>query len=181
MKERGRGECPEFDLVAGRLAAAKISLRSLPDHTRAAVALVVGADGDGCRVLFIERAAHPQDPWSGNIGFPGGKVEEGDDGCRRAAERETLEESGYRVQARKILAQLDKSRHEHPPSVDYTYKVLIACELLGGEPTTSHEVDAVGFFPRSALPPLDLERTTPGQVDLAFVHAADPERPTDFD
>ena len=51
-----------------------------------------------------------------------------------AAERETLEESGYEVHAEKVLAFLDKSRHEHPPSLDYTYKVLIGCRLDGGEP-----------------------------------------------
>ncbi len=117
---------------------------------------------------------------TGGWTLPGGWADVGDT-PGRAAERETLEESGYRVRARKVLALLDKSRHEHPPSLDYTYKVLIGCELLGGEPTTSHEVDAVGFFARSALPALDLERTTPSQVELAFVHAADPERPTDFD
>jgi hypothetical protein len=39
----------------------------------------------------------------------------------------------------------------------------------------------VGFFARPALPPLDLDRTTPGQVDLAFAHRDDPARPADFD
>ena len=98
-----------------------------------------------------------------------------------AAERETLEESGYRVRASKLLALLDKSRHAHPPSLDYTYKVLIACRLEGGEPATSHEIDAVGFFPRTAIPELDLDRTTPGQIELAWGHHEDPSRPTDFD
>ena len=43
------------------------------------------------------------------------------------------------------------------------------------------EIDAVGFFARPALPPLDLDRTTPGQVELAFAHRDDPARPADFD
>jgi ADP-ribose pyrophosphatase YjhB (NUDIX family) len=112
--------------------------------------------------------------------FPGGWADAGDTPSH-AAERETLEESGYRVRAEKLLALLDKSRHAHPPSIDYTYKVLIQCRLEGGEPRTSHEIDAVGFFARGALPDLDLDRTTPGQVDLACAHRADPARPTDFD
>jgi ADP-ribose pyrophosphatase YjhB (NUDIX family) len=112
--------------------------------------------------------------------FPGGWADAGDTPSL-AAERETLEESGYRVRAEKVLALLDKSRHEHPPSIDYTYKVLIGCRFLGGEPATSHEIDAVGFYARSALPELDLDRTTPGQVALAYAHLADPSRPTDFD
>ncbi len=128
---------------------------------------------DGELLLVRERK-------SGGWTLPGGWADAGDTPAR-AAERETLEESGYRVEAEKVLALLDKSRHEHPPSIDYTYKILIGCRLLGGEPATSHEIEAVGFFTRDGLPPLDLDRTTPGQVDLAWVHLADPSRPTDFD
>jgi len=117
---------------------------------------------------------------SGGYTFPGGWADVGDT-PGAAAERETLEESGYRVRASKLLALLDKSRHAHPPSLDYTYKVLIACRLEGGEPATSHEIDAVGFFPRTAIPELDLDRTTPGQIELAWGHHEDPSRPTDFD
>jgi ADP-ribose pyrophosphatase YjhB (NUDIX family) len=117
---------------------------------------------------------------SGRWTFPGGWADAGDTPSL-AAERETLEESGYRVRAGKLLALLDKSRHEHPPSIDYTYKVLVGCRLEGGEPVTSHEIDAVGFFARSAIPDLDLDRTTPGQIELAWAHLADPSRATDFD
>jgi ADP-ribose pyrophosphatase YjhB (NUDIX family) len=117
---------------------------------------------------------------SGRWTFPGGWADIGDTPSL-AAERETLEESGYRVKAVKVLAFLDKSRHEHPVSPDYTYKVLIGCRLEGGEPVTSHEIDAVGFFARDAKPDLDLDRTTAGQIELAWEHRADPSRPTDFD
>jgi ADP-ribose pyrophosphatase YjhB (NUDIX family) len=117
---------------------------------------------------------------SGRWTLPGGWADAGDTPSR-AAERETLEESGYRVRAGKVLAVLDKTRHGHPPSIDYTYKLLIGCRLEGGEPVTSHEIDAVGFFARDARPALDLDRTTPGQVELAYEHLADPSRPTDLD
>jgi ADP-ribose pyrophosphatase YjhB (NUDIX family) len=117
---------------------------------------------------------------NGRWTLPGGWADAGDTPSL-AAERETLEESGYRVRAEKLLAVLDKSRHGHPPSVDYVYKLLVGCRLEGGEPATSHEIDAVGFFARPALPELDLDRTTPGQLDLAWTHREDPSRPTDFD
>jgi len=117
---------------------------------------------------------------SGRFTFPGGWADVGDT-PGAAAERETLEESGYRVRATKLIALLDKARHEHPPSIDYTYKVLIGCRLEGGEPATSHEIDAVSFFARTAIPELDLDRTTPGQIALAWAHHDDPTRPTDFD
>jgi ADP-ribose pyrophosphatase YjhB (NUDIX family) len=117
---------------------------------------------------------------SGRWTLPGGWADVGDTPAR-AAERETLEESGYAVRATKLLALLDKARHEHPPSVDYTYKVLIGCRFEGGEPATSHEIDDVSFFARAARPDLDLDRTTPGQVALAWAHHDDPARATDFD
>ena len=128
---------------------------------------------DGELLLVRERR-------NGRWTFPGGWADAGDTPSL-AAERETLEESGYRVRAEKLIALLDKSRHEHPPSIDYTYKVLIGCRLEGGEPTTGHENDGVGFFGRDALPDLDLDRTTPGQVALAWTHHEDPSRPADFD
>jgi ADP-ribose pyrophosphatase YjhB (NUDIX family) len=128
----------------------------------------------GEEVLLVREARSRR--WT----LPGGWADVGDTPAL-AAERETLEESGYRVRAEKVLAVLDKARHEHPPSADYTWKILIGCRLEGGEPATSHEIDAVGFFARDTIPPLDLDRTTPGQIDLAFVHRSDPARPADFD
>ena len=117
---------------------------------------------------------------SGRWTFPGGWADVGDTPSD-AAVRETLEESGYRVRATKLVALLDKTRHEHPPSADYTYKVLVGCALEGGEPVTSHEIDAVSFFARTEIPELDLDRTTPSQIALAWAHHEHPERPTDFD
>jgi len=131
-------------------------------------------------VFREERLLLVRERRSGRWTFPGGWADVGDTPSL-AAERETLEESGYRVRAEKVLALLDKSRHGHPPSVDYTYKVLIGCRLLDGEPATSHEIDDVGFFARGDVPPLDLDRTAPGQVELAWAHHLDPSRPTDFD
>jgi ADP-ribose pyrophosphatase YjhB (NUDIX family) len=112
--------------------------------------------------------------------FPGGWADVGDT-PGAAAERETLEESGYRVRAEKVLAVLDKTRHEHPPSLDYTYKILIGCRLEGGEPRLCHEVDEVDFFAEDGIPELDVDRTTPGQILLAFAHHRDPALPTAFD
>jgi len=128
----------------------------------------------GDELLFVRERK------SGGWTFPGGWADVGDT-PGHAAEREALEESGYRVEATKLVALLDKTRHEHPVSIDYTYKVLISCRLLDGEPATSHEIDAVGFFARGETPDLDLDRTTPGQVALAWKHHDDPARPTDFD
>ena len=56
-------------------------------HTRAAVALILRTGANGPEVLFIERAASADDPWSGDLGFPGGKMEKEDRDPRQTAER----------------------------------------------------------------------------------------------
>jgi len=57
-------------------------------------------------MLFIKRALNENDPWSGNISFPGGKVENGDGEPRLTAERETLEETGLDLRDARLLGRL---------------------------------------------------------------------------
>lgn len=118
--------CLTFDDMEALLASAPIVTQNLPGHTWAAVALVIGRDGDGYRMLFIERASHPADPWSGNIGFPGGKVEDGDGDCRQTAERETLEELGLDLTTARYLGRLSDVHGAHLP-------VLVSCFVYGLE------------------------------------------------
>lgn len=73
---------------------------------RAAVALVIGDSPSGPRLLFMKRTENENDPWSGNICFPGGKVENGDDDPRATAERETLEEVGVDLGRARFLGRL---------------------------------------------------------------------------
>jgi 8-oxo-dGTP pyrophosphatase MutT (NUDIX family) len=61
---------------------------------RAAVALVLRDGALGLELLFIRRAEHEKDPWSGHMGFPGGRAEPGDASLQATAVRETLEETG---------------------------------------------------------------------------------------
>jgi len=63
------------------------------DSTRASVAMILYQGDSDVEILFIQRAAHDLDPWSGHIAFPGGKLEEGELVCQ-AALRETYEEVG---------------------------------------------------------------------------------------
>lgn len=98
-----------------------------------------------------------------------------------AVVREIREESGYETRATKLLALLDRNRENHPPHVNHIYKVFIRCEILGGEPTTSHETQAVGFFLEGEIPELSLTRNVPGQITRMFEHYRQPDLPADFD
>ena len=60
----------------------------------AAVAMIV-KDRDSPSILLIKRAERIGDPWSGQIAFPGGKMQEEDRTARDTAVRETREEVGF--------------------------------------------------------------------------------------
>jgi 8-oxo-dGTP pyrophosphatase MutT (NUDIX family) len=61
----------------------------------AAVAVVLRPSPDGdCELLLIRRATREGDPWSGQIGLPGGNRSRGDVSLLDTAARETAEELG---------------------------------------------------------------------------------------
>ena len=97
-------------------------------------------------------------------------------------EKETLEESGYRVRARKLVAVWDKRRQGHPPGIFACAKLFFLCDLLGGEPAPSLETSEVGWFARDAVPSeLSVGRVLARQVERMFEHRDDPVLATDFD
>jgi len=60
---------------------------------RASVA-VTFKDSEAPSVLLIKRADRVNDPWSGQVAFPGGKAQEGDGSLKETAIREAREEVG---------------------------------------------------------------------------------------
>lgn len=80
--------------VEARLAASAPWFDPNPARVEAAVALVLRENEGDLEALFIRRAEHDDDPWSGDLAFPGGRIDPTDADGRAAAERETLEEVG---------------------------------------------------------------------------------------
>ena len=114
--------------------------------------------------------------------LPGGWVDVGESPTE-AAVREVLEESGYETRAVKLLALLDRDRHDYEPHAWHIWKAIVLCELLGEDqrPLVS-ETDAARFFTRDALPePLRSGYATRALVERAFEHLEHPEWPADLD
>ena len=97
-----------LSLAAVRRALGAHRATILPvDRPHAAVAMLLVDGTMGAEVLFILRAAHHADPWSGDIGFPGGRVAAADGDPRVTAERETREELALDLGSGEFLGRLD--------------------------------------------------------------------------
>jgi 8-oxo-dGTP pyrophosphatase MutT (NUDIX family) len=81
-----------------------------PTASRAAVALILREVARGLELLFIRRAEHDRDPWSGQMGFPGGRAEPGEEDLKSTAVRETAEEIDLQLPADQFLGELDEVR-----------------------------------------------------------------------
>ncbi len=89
---------------------------------RTAVAMILIGNREAKELLFIRRAEFQGDPWSGDVAFPGGGVEEQDADSRATAERETLEEIGLKLPQEAYLGSLGSITGAYLP-------VSIACHI----------------------------------------------------
>lgn len=147
----------------------------------AAVALVLRDAGAGPQVLFIERARHEADPWSGHMAFPGGRVDPSDADGQGAAARETLEEVGLDLAPEPYLGPLGdlEGRHAGRPA-----GLVISAhvwELARPAPlVTNHEVETAFWFPLRDLadPARHVEFEHPAVPGSVFpgIRVGDPER-----
>jgi ADP-ribose pyrophosphatase YjhB (NUDIX family) len=127
------------------------------------------------RVLLVREIS------DGKWTLPGGWADVNQTACECVV-REIAEESGFEARALKLAAVHDYQRSNHPVRhIDSIYKMFFICEITGGAARVSDETSEVAFFPRDALPPLSLGRTTAAQIERMFHHAEHPELPADFD
>jgi 8-oxo-dGTP pyrophosphatase MutT (NUDIX family) len=118
----------------------------------AAVTLVLRPSGDDVEVLLIERTVRPEDPASGQVALPGGRVADGDGNLAVTAERELEEEVG--VGPSDLAGPLRFVAAE--PALRFQLKVAIFAGALGppGRPPYVHdaqEVAHVFWLPRPSL------------------------------
>lgn len=144
---------PEIARLAAAVTGRQPALYEDSEMRRAAVALIfrAGRAGDP-ELLFIKRAEYPGDPWSGQVAFPGGRREPGDESLEQTAIRETREETGIDLATQGIvLGMLDELR---PQSVRLPEIVVCPFVAVLYEPpvlTLTSEVAAAFWLPLASL------------------------------
>jgi ADP-ribose pyrophosphatase YjhB (NUDIX family) len=116
----------------------------------------------------------------GNWSLPGGWADVGLTPSEVAI-KEVWEESGLVVVPERLLAVLDKKRHNHPPDMFHIYKIFILCRETGGELKGGMETSETGFFGPDKFPPLSVPRITMEQILLMYEYKNDPLKPASFD
>jgi 8-oxo-dGTP diphosphatase len=99
-------------------------------NANAAVALLLKQNRGDFEILLVKRVENPQDPWSGQMALPGGKLESDDKDLKGTVTRETMEETGVALGDSSFLGVLTAVKSESKLGM----KVLPFVVLLGAEP-----------------------------------------------
>lgn len=118
---------------------------------------------------------------NGTWSLPGGWCDV-DQSVASNTEKEVLEETGCRVQAKRLIAVQDWRQHN---VTNYAYgvvKTFMLCKLIDGSFRENIETTGTSFFERDALPePLANEKCTKAQILMCFDAGEDPNWQTVFD
>jgi 8-oxo-dGTP pyrophosphatase MutT (NUDIX family) len=123
------------------------------EPSRAAVAMVLEPRDDDVHLFFIHRAEHEADPWSGHMGFPGGRKDEDDPDVLQTALREVHEEVGIDLRRHgRLIGPIDElqgvARGRQLPLVISPFVFALEESV---EPRPNHEVQSVLWVPLSFL------------------------------
>ncbi len=118
---------------------------------RAAVVLVLRAGEIQPEALFVVRATHERDPWSGHVALPGGREEQVDRDLMDTALRELHEETGLGLDRKEIVGRLDDLNpvSRHIPRI--AISPFVAWRRRLGGVRRSAEIDGHFWVPVSEL------------------------------
>ncbi|UCG75913.1 MAG: CoA pyrophosphatase [Gemmatimonadota bacterium] len=140
------------DLLSDRLATYEpLRVEAAEGTTRAAVILLLRPSDDGAEALFVVRAEHPTDPWSGHVALPGGRMDPGDPDLVHTALRELREETGLRLKRPDIVGRLDELHptSRHIPRIAIT--PFVGWQSRGGTVRRTVEIDGHFWAPLAEL------------------------------
>ncbi|HVZ49890.1 MAG TPA: CoA pyrophosphatase [Gemmatimonadaceae bacterium] len=132
-------------------------------YWEAAVSIILRDGAAGPSVLFVQRAVHEGDPWSGQIGLPGGRRDPGEGDLVETAVRETREETGIdlRTQGR-LFGPLDELRPRNPMLPPFIVRPYVARVFTDPVITISDELAGYFWAPVAAI--FDPANTRPSRV-----------------
>ncbi|MBP1757702.1 MAG: ADP-ribose pyrophosphatase [Firmicutes bacterium] len=111
------------------------------------------------KILLVKETL--TDTWS----MPGGWVDV-DQSIASNTVKEVKEEAGLDVVADRLVAMLDRNRHNTPPYAHGICKAFVLCTVIGGEFTPNLETSESGYFALDNLPELSVGKNTEAQIRL---------------
>ncbi len=97
--------------------------------------------------MFIKRAVHEKDPWSGQMGFPGGRRDPADRDLRATVEREVREETGIDLGEGIHLGELDDLHPNIPALPPVVVRPFVYLFPAIPNTTPNEEIDEVFWYP----------------------------------
>ncbi|RUA16960.1 MAG: ADP-ribose pyrophosphatase [Flavobacteriia bacterium] len=95
--------------------------------------------------------------------------------------KEIEEETGIKAEVVRLLAVYYKKMHPHPPALNYVYKIVFQCRIVGGEMKSGFDILDTNFFSLDNLPELSEERILESQIQDLFQMATSSDPKTYFD
>lgn len=145
---------PDIARLARRLALrAGNQIELEAGYRYAAIALVMrlGSSNDP-ELLMIKRAEFEQDPWSGHIACPGGRMDPTDRDLEQTAIRETWEETGVDIAAHgRVLGTLDDLSPRTPSLPPLVIRPFVAAVESDVDIVANPEVAEAFWVPLSAI------------------------------
>jgi 8-oxo-dGTP pyrophosphatase MutT (NUDIX family) len=105
------------DEIAIERLSKRLGLLTDEQGANAAVAVILTLEDSEFSILFVKRVESLADPWSGQIGLPGGKREPEDRNLQQNVVRETFEETGIDLLNNHFLGLLPAMRSTPRPEL----------------------------------------------------------------
>ena len=99
--------------------------------------------------------------------LPGGWVDI-NTSIKENTEKEVKEEAGLNVQATKIIAIMDRDKHNLPRYLYKVIKVFVMCEVISGQFEKNIETLQFQYFTLDNLPPLATAKNNLEQIQMCF-------------
>ena len=104
---------------------------------------------------------------NGKWSLPGGWVDVTESIASNTV-KEVFEEAGLNAKAIRLIALLDRKKHNLPIYIHNITKAFVLCEALGGSFTENTETTASGYFALDELPELAEEKNNYEQIKMCF-------------